>query len=171
MELLVAHFNVINLEGFGCGSLHQGIIAAAVLMDYITETQKADISHIERLQPIDLETVLLIDDSSRRNLELLQTIIGTKREGSLLAVLDKTCTPMGARLLKHYLLNPLQDITRIEKRLKAVSYLHQQANTRKQFREALASIYDIERLNSRMVLGHGNCRDAVALRQSFCQAS
>ena len=168
-ELLVDHFKVINLEGFGCGALRQGVIAAAVLMDYVTETQKADIAHIERLKPIDLDAVLLIDDSSRRNLELLQTIIGSKREGSLLAVLDKTCTPMGARLLKHYLLYPLQDIDSIRQRLNAVSHLHQHATLREQFREALSSIYDIERLNSRMVLGHGNCRDAVALKHSFAK--
>ncbi|PIE65331.1 MAG: DNA mismatch repair protein MutS [Desulfobacterales bacterium] len=161
------HFNVLNLDGFGCGSFKQGIIAAAVLLDYIAETQKTEISHIEKLTPINLESVLLVDDSSRRNLELLQTIIGSKRDGSLLSVLDRTCTPMGARLLKHNILFPLQDKKRIQKRLDSVGYFHHHGELRGTLREALASIYDIERLNSRMVLGHGNGRDAVALRQSL----
>ena len=135
-EALHEHFNVINLDGFGCGAFKQGVVAAAVLLDYIVETQKTDITHIEKLTPIDLETVLLVDDSSRRNLELLQTIIGSKREGSLLSVLDKTCTPMGARLLKNYILFPLQDQNRIQKRLDSVSYLHQNGHMRNELRVA-----------------------------------
>jgi DNA mismatch repair protein MutS len=82
----------------------RGIIAAGVLLDYIHETQKTNIRHIEKLTPIDLGSILLIDDSSRRNLELTQTLVGGTRDGSLLSVLDHTCTPMGARLLKHHLL-------------------------------------------------------------------
>jgi len=164
---LTEHFGVLTLDGFGCGTFRQGTIAAAVLLDYIIDTQKADISHIEQLKPIDLNSLLLIDDASRRNLELTHTLIGGRREGSLLSVLDHTCTPMGARLLKHYLLSPLQDISRINGRLNAVSYLHHQTSTRKTYREALSEIYDIERLNSRMVLGHGNARDASALKHSL----
>jgi DNA mismatch repair protein MutS len=169
VEMLTDHFGVISLDGFGCRGYRPGIIAAGALLDYVIETQKADLSHIERLTPIDLHAILLIDDSSRRNLELTQTLIGSKREGSLLSVLDKTCTPMGARLLKHYLLFPLQNLKRIKARLKAVGYLHKYSKTRKDLREALTSIYDLERLNSRMVLGHGNGRDAVALKQSFAK--
>ncbi|MEE4166076.1 MAG: DNA mismatch repair protein MutS, partial [Desulfocapsaceae bacterium] len=166
-ELLSDHFQVINLDGFGCGGYRPGIIAAGALLDYVIETQKTDLSHIEKLSPIDLESVLLIDDSSRRNLELTQTLIGSKREGSLLSVMDRTSTPMGARLLKQYLLFPLQNLNRIQARLNAVGFLHKNTKIRKQLREALTTIYDLERLNSRMVLGHGNGRDAVALRQSL----
>ncbi len=166
-ELLTDHFQVLNLDGFGCGGYHPGVIASGALLEYVIETQKADLSHIEKLKPIDLEAVLLIDDSSRRNLELTRTLIGGKREGSLLSVMDRTSTPMGARLLKSYLLFPLQNSKRIQARLNAVSFLYKNTEIRKKLREALSAIYDLERLNSRMVLGHGNGRDAVALRQSL----
>ncbi len=167
--LLTDHFQVTNLAGFGCKAFKQGIIAAGVLLDYIVETQKSEISHIEKLTPIDLDLILQIDDSSRRNLELTQTIIGSQREGSLLSVLDQTCTPMGARMLKQEILFPLQDVQRINARLDAVQFLHQHANIRNTFRNLLTSIYDVERLNSRMVLGNGNGRDMLALKQSLAK--
>jgi len=166
-EDLSDHFKVINLEGFGCGSMNQGIVAAGVLLDYARETQKSDIGHIEKLIPLKGDSVLLIDDASRRNLELTRTIIGNKREGSLLAVLDKTRTPMGGRLLQNYLLQPLQDIEAITERQECVNFFHNNPAIRQQFRDYLDAIYDLERLNSRMVLGQGNGRDAVALRQSL----
>ena len=168
-ELLTQHFGVVSLDGFGCGGFYPGVITAAVLLDYVSETQKTNLSHIERIKPIDLNAVLLIDDSSRRNLELTHTLIGANRNGSLLSVLDKTKTPMGARLLKQHLLFPLQSQKRIRARLKAVSYLHKNSRIRKALRETLHSIYDLERLNSRMVLGHGNGRDSVALRESLAK--
>ena len=164
---LIDHFKVINLEGFGCGSMDQGIVAAGVLLDYARETQKSDIGHIEKLMPLKRESVLLIDDASRRNLELTRTIIGNKRDGSLLAVLDKTRTPMGGRLLQNYLLQPLQDIEAIIDRQDCVLFFHNNPSIRQQFRDYLDAIYDLERLNSRMVLGQGNGRDAVALQQSL----
>jgi len=166
-ELLTEHFKVLNLAGFGCAGMGQGIICAGVLLDYIRETQKANLDHIETLRPIDLAAILQIDESSRRNLELTQTIIGSRREGSLLAVLDQTCTPMGARLLRHHLLFPLQDVTRINARLDAVTNLFMDSGLRREIREQLTSIYDLERLNSRMVLGNGNGRDMLAMRSSL----
>lgn len=168
-DILQDHFNVVNLSGFGCEEMHGGIIASGVLLDYILETQKSDIDHIEKLTPIDLDTVLLIDDSSRRNLELTQTIVGGSREGSLLSVLDHTSTPMGARLLKHHLLFPLQDVTRINHRLDAVNFLYQNSSIRQELTDILSSIQDIERLNSRMVLGTGNGRDLLALKSSLAR--
>ncbi len=166
-ETLTQHFKVINLDGFGCGSMSQGIIAAGILLDYARETQKSEISHIEKLTPINIDSVLLIDDASRRNLELIRTIIGNKREGSLLSVLDKTRTPMGGRLLQNHLLQPLQDIGKISRRLDCVNFFFTNPSIRQQFRDYLDAIYDLERLNSRMVLGQGNGRDVVALRQSL----
>ena len=166
-EMLTDHFQVLNLAGFGCGTMVQGIVCAGVLLDYIRETQKTELDHIEILRPIDLASILQIDESSRRNLELTQTIIGSRREGSLLAVLDQTCTPMGARLLRHHLLFPLQDVTRITARLDAVGALFKESTLRQEFRAQLATIYDLERLNSRMVLGNANGRDMLAMRQSL----
>ncbi|AGF78269.1 DNA mismatch repair protein MutS [Desulfocapsa sulfexigens DSM 10523] len=168
-ELLIEHFKVNNLAGFGCNTLKQGVIAAGVLLDYVIETQKSDISHIEKLTPIDLELILQIDDSSRRNLELTQTIIGSQREGSLLSVLDHSCTPMGARMLKQEILFPLQNVERINARLGAVRFLYGHTAIRNTFRELLTTIYDVERLNSRMVLGNGNGRDMLALKQSLAK--
>jgi len=147
--------------------MKSGLIAAGVLLDYVKEMQQTSIAHIEKLSPIDLGSYLLIDDSSRRNLELTQTIIGGTREGSLLSVVDKTSTPMGARLLKDSILFPLQDVQQINDRLDAVSFLYKNNSLRKQIREALGSVYDLERLNSRMVLGSGNGRDMLAMKQSL----
>ncbi len=168
-EKLLEHFGVATLDGFGCGGYSHGIGAAGILLDYILETQKSDLDHIRRLTPIDLESVLQIDDSSRRNLELTQTIIGGKREGSLLSVLDRTCTPMGARMLRHDLLFPLRDTTRINARLDAVAFLHQNSGVRRRLREALDAVYDLERLTSRMILGSGNGRDMLAMKHSLAQ--
>lgn len=168
-DMLLDHFKVINLSGFGCESMRSGLIAAGVLLDYVKEMQQASIAHIEKLTPIDLGAFLLIDDSSRRNLELTQTIIGGKREGSLLSVLDTTSTPMGARYLKDSILFPLQDVEQINKRLDAVNFLYMSGALRKQIREILDSVYDLERLNGRMVLGSGNGRDMLAMKQSLAK--
>jgi DNA mismatch repair protein MutS len=165
--MLLDHFNVVNLAGFGCDSMRCGLVAAGVLLDYIREMQKTALDHIETLSPIDLESILLIDDSSRRNLELTQTIIGSSREGSLLSIIDKTSTPMGARLLKENLLFPLQDAVRINDRLDSVDFLYKQSPLRQEIRQSLGSIFDIERLNSRMVLGNGNGRDMLAMKHSL----
>lgn len=166
-ELLIDHFKVLNLSGFGCDHMRNGIVAAGALLSHILQTQKADTGHIEKLSLIDLESILLIDDSSRRNLELTQTIIGGTREGSLLSVLDQTCTPMGARLLKHHLLFPLQDVERIKNRLDAVNFFFMHGQLRQDIREILDAISDLERLNSRMVLGTGNARDMLAMKRSL----
>ncbi|NTV12385.1 MAG: DNA mismatch repair protein MutS [Desulfobulbaceae bacterium] len=168
-ELLLEHFRVANLAGFGCGDLTAGLTAAGALLGYLRETQKCDLAHIERLAPLVLKDVLLIDDSSRRNLELTQTISGAKREGSLLHCLDRTRTPMGARLLKRNLLFPLQDLTEIHHRLDTIEQLLLEPAATEEIRTNLDRIYDLERLNSRIVLGHGNGRDLIALAQSLAQ--
>lgn len=166
-ELLLDHFRVVTLDGFGCSRFSSGIIAAGALLDYIRVTQKTSIDHIEKLSPLDTNSTLHIDDSSRRNLELTQTIVGGQRQGSLLSVLDLTCTPMGARLLKHNLLFPLQDKDRIIGRLDAVTFFFKNSTIRKELRSLLEHVYDLERLNSRMILGSGNGRDMLAMKKSL----
>ena len=166
---LTDHFRTTNLEGFGCESMTAGIRAAGGMLSYIQETQKTDLSFIKQITPMNLSGCLIIDDSSRRNLELTETIIGGKREGSLLSVMDMTSTPMGARLLRNRLLFPLQDINRIHQRLNAVECLITNPNDRDNLREALKGIYDLERLCSRLVLGHGNARDMSAMKISLGQ--
>ena len=168
-QTLLDHFQTVNLAGFGCEHLQAGITAAGALLDYINETQKTALSHIERLTPIELTDVLIVDDSSRRNLELCQTIVGAKREGTLLATMDKTCTPMGARLLKKQLLYPLRDVSRINKRIAAVARLHAETDLRETLRGLLKEVYDLERLNSRVVLGSANARDLTAISQTLAR--
>ncbi len=164
---LLEHFQLLSLDGFGCGQFTHGFIACAQLLDYIEQTQKTAIHHIEKITPIELDAILQIDDSSRRNLELTQTIIGGNRSGSLLSVLDMTCTPMGARFLKHAILFPLQDKEKIHSRLNAVSYFYKNGTARERLRELLSHIYDIERLNSKIILGSANGRDMLSLKESI----
>ena len=166
---LLDHFRVANLAGFGCEGLKAGVAAAGSLLAYLQETQKADLGHIERLTPIEFDHVLLMDDSSRRNLELTQTIIGGKREGSLLATLDLTVTPMGARLLKKSILFPLREVGAIRQRLDTVESLLVAPRLREELRALLAKVYDLERLNGRVVLGSANARDLTALKVSLAQ--
>lgn len=166
-EHLFEHFNVVTLDGFGCSKFSSGLIAAGTLLDYVQETQKTTINHIEKLTPLETSSILHIDDSSRRNLELTQTIIGGQRQGSLLSVLDNTSTPMGARLLKHNLLFPLQDKERIVHRLDATTFFFNNSKLRKTLRDLLEQVYDLERLNSRMILGSGNGRDMLAMKKSL----
>ncbi|MHB1348334.1 MAG: DNA mismatch repair protein MutS [Desulfobulbaceae bacterium] len=163
------HFRTASLAGFGCEAMSAGICAAGGLLAYIQETQKTDLSFIQRLRPLEHEGFLIIDESSRRNLELTETIIGGKREGSLLSVLDLTCTPMGARLLRNRLLFPLQDRDAIRERLDSVETLVLDQDRRRQLRQALAGIADLERLCSRLVLGHGNARDMCGLKVSLAR--
>ena len=189
-EALLDHFQVSNLAGFGCDHMRAGINAAGALLSYLQDTQKTALGHIEKLTVIDPENVLVVDDSSRRNLELIQTIVGGNREGSLLATLDMTVTPLGARLLKKNLLFPLRDSLEINRRLDTVEFLHggnefspasltslgidnfspgrkNLGNLREALRETLAGVYDVERLNSRVVLGSANARDLTALKLSL----
>lgn len=166
-DLLQSHFRVMTLDGFGCGHFTQGILAAAALLEYIHETQKTTVHHIGKLAPLETDSILHIDDSSRRNLELTQTLVGGQRQGSLLAILDQSCTPMGARLLKHNLLFPLQQKDRINDRLDAVSFFFNNSSVRKELRSLLGKVYDLERLNSKMILGSGNGRDMLAMKHSL----
>lgn len=164
---LAEHFQVSNLAGFGCQDMLAGISAAGSLLTYIQETQKTDLSFIKQLQPLSRSGYLIIDESSRRNLELTETIIGGKRKGSLLSVLDLTSTPMGARLLRQRLLFPLQNQERIQVRLAAVELLLFEPALRRELQDLLEGIYDLERLCSRLVLGHGNARDMDGMKLSL----
>ncbi len=166
---LTEHFHTTNLAGFGCDQYTLAINAAGALLQYLVETQKSDLAHIRQLSPLHDSGYLIIDDSSRRNLELTETLVGSQRQGSLLAAMDFTATPMGARLLRRWLLFPLQDAVQIRARFDCVEELIGATETRKQLQTLLADIYDLERLCSRLVLGHGNARDMVAIKTSLAQ--
>ncbi|MBU1709544.1 MAG: DNA mismatch repair protein MutS [Proteobacteria bacterium] len=168
-ETLLDHFKTANLAGFGCEHMKSGVAAAGALLAYLHETQKTDLSHVEKIAPFDIADAMKLDEASRRNLELTQTIVGARREGTLLATLDQTRTPMGARLLKKSLFFPLQNIDAINNRLDAVEHLYTETAFRESLREMLGKVYDLERLNSRIVLGSGNARDLTALKSSLAQ--
>ena len=168
-ETLLEHFETLNLAGFGCEHMKAGISAAGALLQYVSETQKTTCPHIEKLIPVILEDVLIVDEPSRRNLELAQTIVGGSRKGSLLDTLDYTSTPMGARLLKRRLLFPLRDVDQIRARLQGVEVLYADNRLRESLLGLLADVYDLERLNSRVVLGSVNPRDLLAIRNSLAQ--
>ncbi|MBM9613410.1 DNA mismatch repair protein MutS [Desulfobulbus rhabdoformis] len=164
---LTEHFKTSNLAGFGCDQFTVAINAAGALLHYLHETQKTELAHIKQLTPLHQSGYLIIDDSSRRNLELTETLIGGQRQGSLLAALDATQTPMGARLLRRWLLFPLQDKQSIEGRLESVEELIHNGEIRRNLQQLLSEVYDLERLCSRLVLGHGNARDMAAIKTSL----
>ena len=164
---LLEHFQVKSLEGLGIADFDCGIIAAGALLRYLTETQKTSLAHMSRIQPYISGNYMMIDSSSRRNLELVETLREKQKRGSLLWVLDKTKTAMGARMLRSYLEQPLIHQEEIEKRLEAVEELNSQLITREELREYLSPIYDLERLIGRISYQTANPRDLIAFKTSL----
>ncbi|UCD85079.1 MAG: DNA mismatch repair protein MutS [Deltaproteobacteria bacterium] len=166
-ELLTGHFNTVSLDGFGCQGLREGIEASGAILSYLKDTQKGELSHINRLLPYKCHDYMIVDEATKRNLEIFQTQQGVVRSGSLLALLDQAMTAMGGRRLRSWLNYPLRDLKEIQNRLEAVGVLQQKAQIRRELRELLGKVYDLERLNSRIVVGSANARDLVALRISL----
>jgi len=164
-HLLISHFGIQNLDGFGL-TKESEICAAGALMQYFYETQKNTLSHILKITPVKNEKYMLLDVSTRRNLELTSTIRGTGKSGSLLEVLDKTKTAMGARLLRKWLEQPLIIAREINLRLDAVAQWKQNLMARDELRIQLAGVYDIERLAGRIAYQTATARDLVALKNS-----
>ena len=164
---LLEHFRVKSLEGLGVADFGCGVIAAGALLKYLTETQKTSLSHLSKLQPYVSGNFMIIDSSSRRNLELVETLREKQKRGSLLWVLDKTKTAMGARLLRKFIEQPLIDPKEIEKRLEAVEELNSQVIIREELREYLNPIYDLERLIGRISYQTANPRDLIAFKISL----
>lgn len=164
---LLEHFHVKSLEGLGVADFGCGVIAAGALLRYLTETQKTSLSHMSSLQPYTSGNYMIIDSSSRRNLELVETLREKQKRGSLLWVLDKTRTAMGARTLRGYIEQPLIDRDEIEKRLSAIEELNSQLITREELREYLSPIYDLERLIGRISYQTANPRDLIAFKTSL----
>ncbi|RLC29755.1 MAG: DNA mismatch repair protein MutS, partial [Deltaproteobacteria bacterium] len=166
-ERLVQQFKTISLEGFGCEKLKAGISAAGALVFYVDETQKRAIDHFSGIETYSLSNYLLIDDVSCRNLELLQNLRNGSKKGTLLSVLDQTVTSMGGRMLRQWLRYPLLDPEKIRLRMDAVAEVRNSPGIRQALRESLKSVYDLERLGSRISMGHANARDLLALRRSL----
>ena len=164
---LKGHFHVNSLEGLGLNDYAYGTIAAGALLKYLYETQKNDLDHISAIHPYSTGKFMIIDSSTRRNLELVETMREKQKRGSLLWVLDKTKTAMGARTLRSYLEQPLIDKKKIEARLDMVEELKNNMICREELREYLNPIYDLERLISRVVYQTANPRDLIAFRSSL----
>ncbi len=166
-EILVKHFGVKNLEGFGIEKEEMLIEAAGLLLEYLKETQKTDLAHIQSLRRHSLDESMILDETTIRNLELIFTLRDGAREGSLLNVIDKTDTSMGARLLKTWLLRPLQRKECIERRLEGVWEIFNNMTLRSEFKGILKEINDIERLLGRISLNSCGPRDIEALSASL----
>ncbi len=166
-KALMKHFKVNVLTGLGIEDFPNGMIAAGAVMLYLNETQKISLAHITHLYPYLTSKYMLLDSSTRRNLELTETLREKTKRGSLLWVLDKTKTAMGARTLRSYIEQPLIDKNDIEKRLNAVSQLCQDPVARDEIREYLNPIYDLERLLGRVSYQTANPRDLIAFRNSL----
>ena len=164
---LKEHFHVSAMEGLGLSDYDCGIIAAGALLQYLIETQKRDLSHITRLSAYATGKYMLLDSSTRRNLELCETLREKHKRGSLLWVLDKTKTAMGARCLRKFIEQPLIDKNSIERRLDAVDELKQNAISREEIREYLTPVYDLERLVCKITYQSANPRDLIAFKSSL----
>ena len=164
---LKEHFHVNTLEGLGIQDYDSGVIASGALFLYLQETQKSALSHMAGIRPYVAEKYMLIDSSSRRNLELVETLREKNKRGSLLWVLDKTKTAMGARTLRSYVEQPLIDAQEINRRLEALEELNKSPMLRDEIREYLNPIYDLERLISRISYQSANPRDLVAFASSL----
>ena len=168
-ELLKEHFQVASLDGFGCEELGPGVGSAGAIIHYLKETQKTTLSHINRIRPYDAASYLVLDRSGQKSLELCRTLHTGEREGSLLSILDRTITPMGARVLKRWLLLPLRDVAAIQERASAVEEFVKESALRKKIRAALERVYDIERITSRISSRRVNPRHLLSLAQSLVQ--
>ncbi|MFH1277033.1 MAG: DNA mismatch repair protein MutS [Candidatus Eisenbacteria bacterium] len=157
------HFGALTLEGFGCDGLRLGIAAGGALFDYLRELGRTDLRHVDRILPIRTADHLVLDETTRRNLEIFRPLRERADGSTLLSVIDETATPMGGRLLRDWLIRPLVDPAAIEARLGAVDEGVRRSAWREEAREILGRFGDLERLAGKIVLGRGGPRDLVAL--------
>ena len=164
---LSEHFHAATMEGLGLKDYPCGIVSSGALLKYLLETQKTDLSHISHIQSYTTGRFMVIDSSTRRNLELVETLREKNKRGSLLWVLDKTKTAMGARTLRGYLEQPLIEKDEITARQAAIRELNQNAISREEIREYLNPVYDLERLIGRIIYKTANPRDFIAFKSSL----
>ena len=166
-RILKEHYRVASLDGLGLGDCPTGVIAAGAVMQYMYETQKSDLSHITSITPYSTGQYMVLDVSTRRNLELLETLREKQKRGTLLWVLDKTRTAMGARLLRSFIEQPLIRKEAILDRQNGVEELNLNYISREEIREYLNSIYDLERLIGRISYKTANARDLLSFKSSL----
>ncbi len=164
---LFAHFGVTTLAGFGFEDEQPCLAAAGALVLYLKETLKAGLGHISRLRPYAEDRFLFLDEVTRRSLELTRTLRDNGRQGSLLSVIDRTVTPMGARLLQEWILAPLTDRVAIDARLDAVAELLEEHGLRRDLREVLNDAFDLQRLTARVSTGRASPKDLAAVGRTL----
>lgn len=168
-EQLLTTFNRAGLDAFGCDGMNAAIQAAGAALHYLKEARKGSVSHLQPLLTYHVSDYMVLDDTTRRNLELTGTMYDRSRKGSLLGVLDRTVTAMGGRLLRQWINQPLVDVGRINLRQNSVAELVDSALLRQDIRASLDGVYDLERLNGKIAMANANGKDLVALRDSLCR--
>ncbi len=166
-RLLLEHFKAADMTGLGLSDYSIGSVAAGALLQYLYETQKSSLPHLTHITPYAVGKYMIVDSSTRRNLELTETLREKQKKGSLLWVLDKTKTAMGARKLRQMIEQPLVVAEDIVHRQEAVAYLKNDVITREELREYLNPVYDLERLIGRISTKSANPRDMIALKSSL----
>lgn len=166
-ETLLSHFHIQTLQALGLEDYDCGVIAAGALLKYLYETQKNTLGNILSIHPYSIGKYMMIDSSTRRNLELVETLREKQKRGSLLWVLDKTKTAMGARYLRSCVEQPLIDRDEIIRRQELIGIMNSQIITREELREYLNPIYDLERLITRITYQSANPRDMIAFKNSL----
>ena len=166
-RILMEHFGTTSLEGFGCEDMGPALGAAGAVIQYLKETQKTSLKHIGKIQKYQADNRVLMDKATQQSLEITQTIRARDREGSLLSVIDQTKTPMGARLLREWIVSPLRVSAEIKYRQIGVKELSENSPLRRELRDILGNIYDIERISTKISCGRANARDLVSLKQSL----
>lgn len=166
-EILTNKFNTHSLQGFGIEDLDYAVIAAGAILDYLNQTQKNNISHINRISRYDYSDYIILDPSTKRNLEITTSINEGSREGTLISVIDRTQTSMGARLIKKWISRPLKKYETIINRQNAVDEFFNNKGLRKKLAESLHSIADLERILSKISTGKAVPRDIMQLKISL----
>ena len=166
-QALLDHFQVVSLDGFGCQGKPPAVRAAGALIQYLVETQRDALAQLSGLRTYSTGEFMTLDEATRRNLELTETIRGGAAQGSLLAVLDATLTPMGGRLLRHWLSQPLLNVAALQRRLDGVNAWHDDAPLREELRQVLRGLGDLERWTNRSVQGIALPRELVGVREAL----
>ena len=165
-EAILSHYEAATLDGFGLKGRSYAIRVAGAIIQYVKETQPDSLRLLNNLRTYSLSEFMTLDSATRRNLELTETLNG-ERKGSLLHVLDRTTTPMGKRLLFQWISRPLLDVDRIRRRHDGVEYFFERGMERAEMRDKLKPLADVERLANRIVAGHAQPRDLVALKETL----
>ncbi len=166
-RILKEHFKVNHLAGLGLGDYETGVVAAGAVLGYLYETQKSNLEHMATIVPYHVGQFMILDSSTRRNLELVETLREKQKRGSLLWILDKTKTAMGARLLRSFLEQPLIRKEEILRRQEGIQELNMSYISREEIREYLNPVYDLERLVGRISYKTANPRDLISFKNSL----